>query len=339
MFILFIVFFTYHTQVYSVTLKAELNAGNLRWNNASMISKTHLIPLEWDIANKLNATKIWIPGGLVSSVKNIKLANEEHHVILPLEVVGFEYNTDSIIFTHGQSEMNSCADVSFSSSTIRLIGDIDCNYTHQLENTTAYPPYSSIRPIFAVNEMALISAFYNKPQGVYLGSTSAESFYYFYNGAVVDIGQKNRKHQQHLIDFEINHVPDAITSVYISGKHEIAMNYDKNNRISGQASLSGLVRGWLDNQVKMKLKSQKAYELALVGSNTHKFPYSIDCIGCTISNLVDTGYVVNDTTKLVRDDSSDINFELKISYQDVDTTELDVGYYQDTVVLIFEPDV
>lgn len=322
---------------HAVTIKVQLENSNLKWDNAIEMLNNQFVPSNWDIVKGLTPTKSWVPGGVNQATPaTITLSYAGQNVTIPFKVIGFEYNTGAVSPSKGEAESGSCSDINFSNTIIRVSGNVNCNYSHRLNTTTAYSPYSFIRPIFTINQADLIAAFNGKVKGKYIGSVSVSSFYYFYYDNE-DSNIKSKFHHNHIVNLEVDYRSDFITSVSISGEREIPIIYH-DNKISGEILLNGNISGFFSNGVKVSLKSTKD-NYFLTGPSLMTIPYSIQCLSCEQSSLVNNGLVVNRNSRLLGSRVSSINFKLKVFYQDIDLSNLDTGYYNDSFVLIFEPDV
>lgn len=323
----------------ATTLRAELTAGNFRWDNANPLSGQKFVPSMWDIVDQLPPTKVWLPGGLFGSVPNdLTLTAAGESVTIPFEVVGFEYNTGSANPTKGQVVTGSvCNDVDYSSGIVRVVDGIGCTYSHTLAMTAAFNPYSFIRPVFELDQVALKAAFKGKPKGVYRGSVAVTNFYDY--GFSLYSGVRSRHYDTTPITVEIDHKPAFITSVVITGDHELRTIYDySRDVVSGKTILNGVANGSFLNGMTVSLRKSRT-DYSMKGPSATTIPYSIECIGCDDPLLVNEGLVQHLQTRVPGVDTAQVNFDLKISFSDVALNTVEVGTYSDTFVLFFEPDV
>lgn len=324
-------------QVNAANINAEIEggpSGRIKWDNAYSVQANTYVPSTWDIVSGLLPTKKWVPGGLsLASADSIKIINAGVEVNLPIKIIGFEYNTGSASPTEGEIETGTtiCGSTSFNSPIASVAKGVNCSHSKQLVTSVAYSPYSFIRPIFEVDETAIVAAFDGKPAGTYLGSTSVTSFYHFY----YDSGIKSKYYHSQVVNFAFRFTPSKITSVTINGNRELIPTY-ANNKISASTTLDGVASGWFADGLKMSLKST-LNEYFLEGPTSLKIPYSIECIGCDTQSLVLDSVVKNSQVELPARKVSNVPFKLRISYSDIDVTTLDTGIYQDSFVLIFEP--
>lgn len=332
---------------FAVTLKAKIEAGNLRWNN--VITGDYMVPSTWDIVKGLTPTNKWIPGGLaMSSANTVRLTRIGGGAVnIPLEIVGFDYNvgTTGAELNTDKSETTAngygCSD-EVSLPLVRVVGK-DCTTNYALTTTVAYNPYSFIRPVFKVDESKILAAFQGDVSpGTYTAMIPAQSFYYFYFSS----GAKSKFYQSHSVNIEIEYVEVArITSVVVSGNRELTTTYNSDNTVSAQTQLTVEVKSDLGNDgVNMSLKGNKnSYKLT--GPGMIKIPYNIVCeagAGCTGTYLVKDGEdVLNKDSILLSNnnynDNTRIQFKLNIFYDGVELDELDTGYYRDSFILMFEP--
>ena len=321
------------------TLKAQLNAGNLRWVNAYSISggEQRFVPSSWSIVDNLIPADRWYPGALTSSSPNLLVLNSGNATVsVPFQVVGFEYNTGSAGPVEGSIESNGCPESAFSTGIVQVIG-VACFHSRELINHSTVTPYSFIRPVIEIDTQGLKDAFVGKPEGIYRGTVNVGNQYdYIINN---NDNIRTRQYSNETIILEVDYEPSFLSSVEIVGNSEIRPIYDLNvNKMSGDTIFNGVAHGWFSNGLKLSLNPGRT-EYKMTGPASTQLPYSIECIGCEDNRLVENGKVINIQTNLPGEGVPTINFGIKVGYKDIDLDSVENGYYFDKFTLLFEPGI
>lgn len=110
----------------------------------------------------------------------------------------------------------------------------------------------------------------------------------------------------------------------------------------GNAVYNGVATGIFPNGLRLFLKNGDSYNM--VGPDSTSIPFSVVCVQCDQSLLVDKGVIALpdlDTTgtTIPGVNVSAINFDISIDFMDVPLSTLQTGYYQGRFSLLFEPNL
>ncbi|TKG09028.1 hypothetical protein [Vibrio sp. F13] len=296
-----------------------------------------LVPSQWTPSNNLLPTAKWLAGSFVSApITNIQVSFSGHTVTLPVQVTGYQYHLGSSPGQGGQQNTSKvCTKTVFSSPILSIQGGASCFSDVFIETPTAVTPYAFIRPSYYIDPIAWQQAFAGKPKGDYTGTVSLSSYYHYYQGAI-----RTQRLLSYPLTVNIEHEPAYITDVVITGQSTIQPNYDPMGEgVSGQTQFSVMATGWFTNGMTVGLNRLRAKDYQMLGPSLTYIPYSIVCHQCTSQLLVDEGVVINDTTIVPGSNVSTLSFSLAVGYKDVALSTLQTGVYQDTFVLIFEPNI
>lgn len=324
----------------AIIMHAELSAGNLRWSNANARSGgQYYTPSQWSVVNNLPPTNEWVPGGLLNSTSStLTLISEGTVIDVPFEVIGFEYNTGSVMPSNGTLQSGSvCSKTDSSGKVIRVTGVGGCLYENSLTYGGTFSPYSFIRPIVGIDTVALTDAFNGFPKGVYRGTVNVSNFYDYVVPSSGGITARRVKNIP--ITLEVDYEPSFISSVAINGDRELTVFYDLDrNVVRGETILVAQAQGWFTDGLSISLLPNRT-NYALTGPSMTQIPYSIECLDCSSVMLVNEGNVVTTETKRAGANSASLGLSIRVSFQDVDLNSVESGLYSDNFILVFEPDV
>ncbi|WP_132941821.1 hypothetical protein [Vibrio crassostreae] len=321
-------------------MTAELTAGNLRWNNANSISGgQHYTPSQWSVVNNLPPTQEWVPGGLLNNTPTmLTLTSGGSAVDVPFKVIGFEYNTGSVMPNIGSLQAGStCSGANSSGKVIRVTGVSGCLYKHSLIYDSTFSPYSFIRPIVDIDTGVLVDAFNGLPKGVYRGTINVSNFYEYI--APSSSGIRARRIKDIPLTLEVDYEPSFISSVTFNGDRELKVFYDlTSNVVRGETMFVAQAQGWFTNGLSISLLPSRT-NYVMKGPSLTEIPYSIECLDCRSVVLVEEGNVVTAETSREGENAATLNLNIRVSFQEVDLNSVESGLYSDTFILVFEPDV
>lgn len=322
------------------TLNGTVANGKLTWDN--LISSQGQNTLStWSPLSGLTPTTKWRPGFMASPqpLSSITLNNGGNTISFPLTITGIEYNAGS----------NSIADVIDNPGTqicdtsiafgnvVQLAGAWNCTYNKLINNGVSKTPFFFLRPLFYIDETALLELFYEKPEGQYSGSIPFTIRYYYYSSS----GALTYRDIRQSFAIQIFNKPSYISTVVINGGGVLVPVYDKIQKIvSATTDFQVNATGNFDKGMKMILQD-RAYNLSSL-SLANTIPYSISCVGaaCTDSRLVAGGILSKQSTILnsVAGNKKNIDFLLNVSYENVAAANVESGTYTDSFTILFEAD-
>jgi len=318
------------------TVRGEVKGESFYWTNALAIANNQMVPSFWQHAANLPATNSWLPGGLASLPASIiTLYKGVDSVSIPVQFLGFEYNMGSATPIVGADYSGSvCTNNSHNGGLVRITGGQNCFLNYRLDYLITVAPFTFIRPVFYINPTDVKSAFSTQPAGVYLGQTKLTNLYNYKH-----INVESRQYLDHTFGLEIHHQPSVINSVTVTGNNELTTQYDlKQQRVSASSTFKLMASGFFTNGLKVNLINHRT-DYLLQGPNLTKIPYSVDCINCQTKSLISNGKVVNFTSKVLGSNTTFINFDIEVFFENQDLSLIEVGQYSDTITLLVEPDI
>jgi len=323
-------------QVNAFTLNGKVVGQNVRWDNAanSPIGADEKVLTSWEPIFGLQPTLSWRPGTFATTpATQVTLNGPDGAVNMPIAVRGLEYNTGSSAPTvvMGPGTGTVCANAQTSSNSFYIIGITNCTAGFSLSMPNAMQPFYFLRPIFRVDESLIASAFAGKEEGLYSGSIPL-MVRYEYRSAT---GTVTYRVLPQSMAVQIHYKPSFLTSVEVTGNGIMPPIYDQlTQKVSATTTFAIQANGYFGNGLMMSF-SARDYEL--VGPTN--IPYSIVCDGaCSQTNIVTAG-VLNHNSVVVAASGSNkttINFNLDVSYDNIDITNVETGTYSDNFIVMFE---
>ncbi len=373
---LFLVVCSFQSQ--ATRIKAVYSNGKLYWQNAYYLDPNKLVPTIWTPVIDLTPTKAWIPAGLKSAFPSIHLhaSNDINNRIDfsndELSLIGVEYHIGStdqkIGAPSNEGGLPSNCGTTIALPLVGVIGNsLSCFLPNKLElTTTRQAPFSFIRPIFRIDEQAIINKIKqgadNKPlpEDNYLsGSQLFTSFYNFYYDPVdIPVPSLTRRYINTAFEFDLEVKSSARLDVVVKNGEQQQMDimYFPDGRIEGNAYFEFEVSGYLPLGYKMTLTQTRKnrntdFSLVKVGDPTQAIPYSLrwrslyDASNNNIvlvdkgqlikNTLLDKTCVLNNVTPLCDERYLDVDFKLSAEEAEAITT----GMYESQFIAMFEPNM
>ncbi len=375
-------------QAQANTIKAIYANEKLYWQNAQLTATGHLVPTIWTPIDALAATKTWVPGGLSAAQPGISIkrsgegrGNKKGKLgkkrgldfsTDELQLVGVEYNIGSSNQKVGGSSNIGAARGNCTTSLdiplVSVIGNgTSCFSPNVLELTDVrQTPFSLMRPVFRINEQAIITKLKAGlggkpyPEGNYSSEMAVFSAFYHYDDQIeADTATFAKQEVSSAFSFELEIKSSARLDVAVkNGEHQqMQVVYLPDGQIEGTAKfefeISGLLPlGYTMSLAKFKRNKNGDYSLINTDDATKSIPYSLTWRSAQdrLNNgtvLVDKGYgnisfIKDLTCVLVSSDGEtcegrylDVDFRLDTEQAD----EITNGIYQSHLTLLFEPNL
>ncbi|CAH7151803.1 conserved hypothetical protein [Vibrio chagasii] len=319
-----------------VIVKGALKGERLHWISAVTASQQAgvLKPAHGLFAPKVSSTKSWLPGAIIQAPTKITLLNQGQSVTFAIEVLGLEYSVANQLPTQKENNQQACSSDYFNGQVIQVMGRT-CYANNSLHMLQESNPFSSLSPLFKVEESAIKQAFNGKLAGVYRGQITFQYQFKWQNRSGVWVSTQDSQS----IMFEILHQPSEITKITVVRQDEIKTDYDyfqNRNSVSGETRYHVEVEGQYLNALKLELQNRR-YQL--LGGGSQGIPYSIECEECETPQLVDNGSLINSYTTLRGGSRSSLPFTLRVYLSDVDLEGIERGRFSDTFTLLVSPGV
>ncbi len=318
------------------TIRGEVRGQNVYWDNALTIASQQMVPSFWQHSSNLPTTNSWLPGGLAQQpATSITLQSAGNSVTIPVQFLGFEYNTGSATPTVGDAwSGDKCSSNNHNGTLIKVTGGFNCFLDYRLDYSFSVTPFTFIRPVFYINPVDVLAAFSGKAAGSYVGYSQLTSLYNYRHNTV-----ESRQYLNHTFGVELDYQPAVINSVTVTGDNQLATHYDlKNQLVSASSRFNIVASGHFTDGLTVNLIAHRT-DYLLYGPSLTEIPYSVDCVGCQTKSLVSGGNVMNLSSKVLGTNTSSITFDIDIYFQNQDLTSLEVGQYTDTITLILEPEI
>lgn len=319
-----------------VIVKGTLKGDQLHWISAVNVSQQAgvLKPAHGLFAPKVSSTKAWLPGAITQAPTSIILVNKGQSATLAIEVLGLEYSVANQSPTQQENNQQTCSNDYFDGQVIQVMGRA-CYANNSLHMSQESNPFSSLSPLFKVEDSALKQAFNGKPAGNYRGQITFQYQFKWQNRSGVWVSTQDSQS----VIFEIAHQPPEITKITVVRQDKIQTDYDyfqNQNTVSGETRYRVEVEGRYLNALKLELQN-RVYQLS--GAGSLGIPYSIDCEECDTTQLVDSGSLINSYTTLRGGSRSSLPFTLRVYLSDVDLEGIEKGRFSDTFTLLVSPDI
>ncbi|HIF9373546.1 TPA: hypothetical protein ACX6RV_001404 [Photobacterium damselae] len=334
--LLFIILFILpSTLSYAFTLTGKITGSRIQWENSIPYDGDATLST-WAPQAGLPTTKLWRPGFLAAQPpSNINLSGPGGFVETQLEITGIEYNLGGVLPKKTNVSTGSVCDSTSKSGNIVKIKSNNkiCLSSVELENSNSIMPFYFLRPIFSIDEDALLKSFEGKAEGNYVGSVPVTIRYYFKE----DSGVFTYRNITTKFDIRIYFVPSFITNVLVNGNGILEPKYDTiSHTVSSNTSFDIVSIGYFNNGLKVSFPNRDY----LLKKGEYSIPYSISCTGsCSNQFIVSEGRVKYNSTIISPDNANKIaKFKLNISYDDIQASSVTSGKYSDSFTLLFEAD-
>ncbi|MGY3925620.1 hypothetical protein [Aeromonas simiae] len=335
----------------------------VRWSNAANIGSNQALISTWGAVHGAVATTEWTPGLGDNSASAVMLTHatvSNTSVIVPIKVVGLEYQTDNVASYQDVGGLAECGSHQRTGDIVRLVLDNNdkykpCFYPGKFTLSSRQTPFRFVRPIISW-EKELLEKFSGKPEGVYQGVLPFQIRYAYLS----DTGVYTYQNISRSLMVRLTYKKNQVTSVILYGQSLMPMKIDRAKReISGKTIHRVIAKGF-DGGMIMRFQDEKhKFHLHHVDSPTYSIPYSIKLICGEGTDCADDGALLVQDGDLKKKFSKktksggvrvvpasgskwpELKFSLLSSYQEIKidgpSDTLPEGEYQDHVVLIFEP--
>lgn len=327
---------------HAFTANASFVGNTLKWKNATdaPIGSGSLVLTDWTPVSGMPPTTTWIPGNFASQpATSMTLSGPGGTAILPIVVNGIEYNWSSSAPVAGIGISTGVPICDFDSLGANSGYEANDNGTpcvskYQIQNGNAVTPFYFIRPIFDIDAGDLSQALEGKASGTYSGTIPLSVRYYY----VTSGGALSYFILSQSLTFVIDFQPAILTDVQITGNSVLAPVYNtSNSTVSGSTRFNITATGIFPNGITLTFEN-RTYEMSDAVSGS-KIPYSIMCSSCSDNQIVLDGvYQLPsvETSVPIAGNAQLINFNLDVSYNNVDGKQLSSGTYSDTFTIIFK---
>ncbi|MCK8086009.1 hypothetical protein [Vibrio sp. 1CM8B] len=317
-------------------VRAEVKAGGVRWDNVTRYNGK-MLPSTWETPPMLQASEAWAAAtfsGATSTEMTLVGGNGNTSPLIPIDLLGMQYNTTGIELTPSANLVGGggCTFDEVSLPIITVEG-ANCVSSTLLTNEQKSSPFIFLRPIFDINENAIVSALSGLPEGQYSSSVPVNIRYYYENDGITTYRNINE-----VMLFSFDYQPVQLDSIFISGNGDMTPEYDTiAKRIRSETSFDITANGYFNDGIVLTMP-QKSYEL--VNSDDVVIPYSIRCDLCNSGNLVTDGQLINQKTAIAGDAGvqTSIKFTLDFDY-DIEGSSVVSGEYSDDVMIMLEPGI
>ncbi|WP_240205460.1 hypothetical protein [Vibrio sp. CyArs1] len=324
--------FLISSSLHGATLQGVVNNGTVNWSSLQKLEDEIYTTSFWDLPDKSIPTMKWVPGAISLSQPHVTLSNGSESVQLPISAVGVEYETSNIAAIELEGGGPICDTNVILGTRVKLIGPHGCSSNSSVNYNFSTKPFTHNRIIYSIDNESIVNNFSGKSAGIYRGTLTSTLFYDFYTVQ----GVKSRQHITRNVSVELELEDYYISSVDVQGESRFE-NIIHNGKIFGETTHNVTVHGELANGIDLSFSSGKQYSLRSPSGS--EIPYSIECDKCSARKIVEEGSIVSSSTTVEAEpsDSSNIDFNLRVFFKDLETTGLDNGIYSDTVYIMVQP--
>lgn len=346
-----LLFTSLHSQ--AVTINLTIIGDKVNYENAkpfSSVTKGYALTSS-EIYNNLQPTKKWITA--LNKVKqNISLSGPESGAKLSFDLIGLEYDLASDKFTNVSNnsmlglESRQCSAEQPISGGTRVFdtssGEVRCigHYVHT--SSVGYTPFFFVRPVFKIDENALMEELKGKASGTYYANINVPFRYYFYTDN--DVFTYRNLHLP--ISFQVHFTPGYLQSVSVTSPTNgiILPNYE-NGVVKGEAKYIVKAQGYFNSGLKMRFDTLKSYQLTHDSDSTSTIPYYVKCQTCNRQDIISDGVMTPAVSgdggvvvKLINGDNAQLNYELLVGYDERTIDQVKTGNYRDSFTVLFALD-
>ncbi|YCO05281.1 hypothetical protein ACB087_17545 [Vibrio sp. VNB-15] len=324
-------------------VNAEVKSDGIKWDNVTYGKGDNKVPSKWGVPPALRSVLSWSAGSFpVVPQSSITLRgglNVEITDSIPITITGIQYNTTGINLTESANTIGGgCTrdEVALPLITLESAG-AGCISSTKLSPATPTSPFLLFRPMFQIDDMAIVNALYGKSEGSYSASAPIMIRYYYENTS----GISTFRNINDVIIFNFDYDPVEITGLEVrSGDGIMTPNYNSTDRrVTSETNYRLEAMGFFHDGIVLTMPSQD-YEMVNSTSPDVTIPYSVVCNECSATKLVDDGVLLEQVTTIGKGSGiqKSITFNLKFDY-DVDGETLVSGDYADTVTIMVGPGI
>ncbi|MGY3894766.1 hypothetical protein [Aeromonas enterica] len=335
------------SQASAFTLNGNLKGDKLRWRNA-VTQGDYISTSYWQPLSNLTPTSAWLPGLFRGATPTSIVLNNAsgESVTVALSVEGLEYNrgTSTSLFTAKPKPSwvgyGNCITQEMG-SVIRLMksGSGFCTSdTAFYSDTGSYTPFSFLRPIIKLPDLAAAFSSAGVGEGTYRGGVIVNGVY----GYISPTGAVTYRNGAIPLDVSIQYSPAMLTSISVSGFGIIEPVYDKAAlTVSGTTRYTITANGYFSNGLHMVFDNHSVtddYQLEQVGGAA-TIPYSISCPECESPQVVNNGMLQNADNTVPGRNVTMLQFHFDVGYNDIPAASIESGTYTDVFTVMFEPNL
>lgn len=332
------------TSVFSASISAKLVGDKFQIINGRSDGK-FITPNFFDEGFGILKTKKWVPGTFASSQDSLILTSKDGNTVtLPAILTGVtylqlnSYTTEAI--SGGFGVANCSRFIKARETTVSNEGHPGfCIANESFILKVPSKPFEKYKPILSLEKNNVINAFKSKPSGVYSGTISGVMRY----GFIVNAEGNALTYRNIPVTFslQIQYESNVINNITVLGNGHISPQYNTlAHTAKGSTGYKITANGYFDEGIRFRFvtKNSDDYTLKSVTGGVKDIPYSIECLGCANTLLIDKGNEVNPKTwNEVKGIGNSIPFNLKIFYDDVSVNDVNEDIYRDNFTLMLEP--
>lgn len=316
-------------------IRAEVKAGGVRWDNVTRYNGK-MLPSTWETPPMLQASEAWAAATFSGTPPTeMTLIGGGRNTSISIDISGVQYNTIGIEFAKSANTVGSGCSFEEVLLPIVTVEGTSCVSSVRLINKQKSSPFIFLRPIFNINESEIVSALSGLPEGLYSASVPVNIRYYYENDGIMTYRNINE-----VMLFSFDYQPVQLDSVFVTGDGVMTPAYDTiGKRITSKTSFDITANGYFNDGIVLTMP-QQSYELVNSNRPSVVIPYSINCVQCGPSNLVNEGELRNKTTAISKGAGvqTSINFTLDFDY-DIEGSSAVSGDYFDEVTIMLEPGI
>ncbi|MCW8335439.1 hypothetical protein [Vibrio paucivorans] len=331
--------------VNAATLNGVIEGQSLRWQNAQQQGEW-LTLTNWQPISGIEPTSEWIPGTFMTQPgSEIILSNSNgEQVQIPFTVAGLEYGLGQAadvfsLVPNGYLGGAVCADSELSATSAKVVGaQCVANQAYKTASSSLmYTPYQFVRPIYETNSEDIIAAFRDAGvgSGQYVGTTMVSPAYMFKSPTGT---WTYRQASSVPMTVSLRYIAANLESVEVQGDGIIEPTYDTvNYTVSGETYFHVTAKGNFVQGVKLSFDDVD-YSMEAGIDEALPLPYSISCIECEDTNVVNEGVLqLHDGETVVgKEQNESVSFKLRVHYDDVAGDRLETGQYRGEFNVYFE---
>ncbi len=317
-------------------VRGRIEGGRLFWDTAVTYGDT-IMPSKWTVLPSLPPASVWLAHGVGIFQTNLTLNNDGETVTLPLTDIGMLYKSNEMGFRPDASTVaGKCSTEGI--TELSVMGANCGESSYWLEKTgEAATPFAFSKVILQIPPNTFLNSFKRKAAGEYRGSVIVN---YGYDYRFHSSGQRVRHQLSELVSVVIQHNPEELISVAVTGGETFTPRYDASTHgLKGGTRFEVDIQGTFLRGVKLTHQNLgKTFELAPPSNQGPAVPYSVICQQCNDTLLVDVGQARIDEKGTLILGQGDMRIGIEVNVDTtVETMTLEPGLYTDTFSLVFEP--
>lgn len=329
--------------VFASEIQLKILGNEVSWITAQQ-KNGYFIPSQWTEFPNVPKASSWIPVGVNHDRSHyVTFTNGVDSVQVYLPIIGFQYYSPDT-FQVKNSKKSGAQFFNEGGHSFYVTGEGASSKILELDVVNS--PFSKVKPIYQLDQKALIDALQNAdmPKGIYKANITYHSKYDY------SISNTSASYMfSGMNSFVVDYTPSNLAKLSVSGEDKLKLNY-KEKVFSGETfydiEASGVFSNGVSVGLQRALHKSNRYALESENKDGTYILYDVTCIsGCekNMHSFIKEGQANIDMNKnkatILSLDKKSAKAKIRISFKDKPLSEVNDGIYKGKFTLIFQENI